>query len=161
MKTFRLCSLTVYVESDNQARQHHIPLEEGLIINKEDQGDHWLIEGLIKKDLKSFFDHLKENDEPMLVEASITNKDNPPASFVATVRETKFIEDQLQLLLDGTRLVRKDTLSDFILKDLIEQGISGEDLMKEFKRMKKERGSAFQLMIDSDMKQIKARHIGK
>ncbi|WP_102344826.1 YwpF family protein [Bacillus sp. Marseille-P3661] len=161
MKTFRLCSLTIYVKTDEKTTAHEIPLEDGLIINKEDQGDHWLLEGLLSKDYKEFFDVLKEKAEPLLVEAAITSKDNRPASFVATVRETKSIEDRIQLLLDATRIIRKENFSDIILKDLIDKGITGEDLMSEFKRMKKERGPAFQIMIDQEMKEIKARRIEK
>lgn len=159
MKTFRLCSLTIYVKNENETTCHTIPLEDGLIINKENQSDNWLIEGLIPKDYKQFFDELKGKEEPMLVEASITNKNNPPASFVATVRDSKFIEDELQLLLDATRLVRKENHSEIILKNLVEQGISGDELLKEFKRLKKERGPAFLLMIEQEMQAIKAKSL--
>lgn len=155
MKTFRLCSLTIYVQNENETTCHSIPLEDGLIINKENQSDNWLIEGIIQKDFKQLFDELKEKEEPILVEATITNINNRPASFMATVRDSKYIEDEVQLLLDATRLLRKENHSEIILKCLVEQGISGEELLKEFKRLKKERGPAFQYMIEHELKEMK------
>jgi len=158
MKTFRLCSLTVFIDADNHAEKHCIPLDDGLIINKENKDDIWLIEGLIKKDFFQFFNNLKAKNEPMIVEAVITNKDNPPATFAARVRDIKFLPDQLQLLLDGKRLIRKDTFSEIILKDLIEKGISGEELLKDFKRIKKDRGDEFQVMVENDIREIKEKN---
>lgn len=160
LKSFRLCSLSVFIESNDQhTTKHCIPLIDGLIINKENTDDHWLIEGLIQKDFFQFFNNLKIKNEPMIVEAVITRKDNPPATFVARVRDIKFIKDQLQLLLDGKRLVRKDTFSEIILKDLIKKGFSGEELLGEFKRIKKERGNEFQSLIETDFKEIKQNHV--
>lgn len=158
MKTFRLCSLTVFIDTDNHAEKHCIPLDDGLIINKENKDDIWLIEGLIKKDFFQFFNNLKAKNEPMIVEAVITSKDNPPATFAARVRDIKFLPDQLQLLLDGKRLIRKDTFSEIILKDLIEKGISGEELLKDFKRIKKDRGDEFQVMVENDIREIKEKN---
>ncbi len=158
MKSFRLCSLTVFTEANNQTTKHDIPLFEGLIINKENPNDHWLIEGLIEKDLFQFFNSLKEKNETMLVEAAITSKDNPPASFVAKVRVIKLINDHLQLLLEAKRLTRKDTFSEIILKDLIDRGISGENLLKDFKRIKKERGIEFRKLVENDIKEMKEKN---
>lgn len=159
MKSFRLCSLTVYVELNNQTTKHCIPLNDGLIINKECKDDLWLIEGLVHKDFYQFFNSVKKNNEPMVVEAIITSLDNTPASFAAKVRDLKFLTDQLQLLLDGKRLIRKGTFSDIILNNLIQKGISGEELLKEFRRIKKERGSDFQVMVENEIKEIKAKNI--
>lgn len=136
--------------------RHSIPLQDGLIINKETQDDQWLIEGIIHKDFKGFFDKLNTKNELMLVEATITYKDNPPASFVATVRENKFIEDDVHLLLDAKRLIRKENYSEKLLKSLIEKGFSGDELLREFKRLKKERGTAFQLMVGQEIKHYKS-----
>lgn len=160
LKSFRLCSLTVFIESNDQhTTKHCIPLIDGLIINKENSDDHWLLEGLIQKDFFQFFNNLKINKEPMIVEAVITSKDNPPATFAARVRDIKYIKDQLQLLLDSKRIVRKDTFSEIILKELINKGLSGEELVGEFKRIKKERGNEFQSMIETDIKEMKQKHI--
>ncbi|HHY74224.1 MAG TPA: hypothetical protein GX497_13575 [Bacillus bacterium] len=159
MKSFRLCKLMVFVEEHNQMTKHEIPLNDGLIINKENTDDHWLIEGLIQKDLFQFFNTLQANNELMIAEATITSIDNPPVSFVAKVSEIKFLKDQLQLLLDSKRLIRKDTISEIILKDLINKGLSGEQLLNEFKRIKKERGNEFQLIVENDIKIMKEKNI--
>lgn len=158
MKSFRLCSLTVFIEANNQTSKHDIPLFDGLIINKENPNDYWLIEGLIDRSFFQFFNSLKEKNETMLVEATITSKDNPPASFVAKVRVIKDIKDHLQLLLEAKRLTRKDTISEIILKDLINRGISGENLFKEFKRIKKERGVEFRKLVANDIKEMKEKN---
>ena len=158
MKSFRLLNLIVFVESNKQVTKHHIALNDGLIINNENKDDHWLIEGLIQQDFFQFFNNLKANNDLLIVEATITSKDNLPVSFVAKVRDIKFIKDQLQLLLDGKRLVRKVTFSEIILRELIQKGLSGEELLNEFKRMKKERGNEYQIMIENDIKEIKAKN---
>lgn len=155
MKSFVLCSLTVYIELDNRMSKYKVPLDDGLIINKENKEDRWLIEGLINKDFFEFFCNLKTTAEMMIVEATITSQDNPPAYFAAKVLDLKAIQDQLQILLDAKRLLRKDTFSEIILKELINKGNSGENLLKEFKRIKKERGEEFQSMLESDIKEIK------
>ncbi|NSL51747.1 YwpF family protein [Calidifontibacillus erzurumensis] len=159
MKSFRLCSLTIFVETNQTTTKHNIPLEDGLIINKENANDQWLIEGLIQGDFFEFFSNLKATNEPMVVEATITSKENPPASFAAKVRDIKFIGKELQLLLDAKRLKRKDTFSEIILRDLIEKGYSGEELLKEFKRIKKERGNELQSMIENDIRDLKLNNI--
>ncbi len=158
MKSFRLCSLTVFTEANNQTTKHDIPLFDGLIINKENPNDYWLIEGLIDEDFSELFNTLKEKNETMLVEATITHKNNPPASFVAKVRVIRLIKDHLQLLLEAKRLTRKDTFSEMILKDLIDRGISGENLLKEFKRIKKERGVEFRKLVENDIKEMKEKN---
>lgn len=158
MKSFRLCSLTIFTETDNAITKHEIPLFEGLIINKENPNDHWLIEGLIEQDFFQLFNSLKEKNETMLVEATITSKNNLPASFAAKVRVIKHLKDHLQLLLEAKRLIRKDTFSEIVLKDLIDRGVSGENLLKDFKRIKKERGVEFRKLVENDLKEMKEKN---
>lgn len=57
MKTFRLIDLKIELDPQ-QDKMSSIPLRDGLIINKEDGENHWMIEALIPKKHRQVFEVL-------------------------------------------------------------------------------------------------------
>ncbi len=60
MKTFKLVGLSVI---DEEMRRQDIPFIDGLIINKEDGQNRWLVEAYLDDDYEPMFASLKEQPE--------------------------------------------------------------------------------------------------
>lgn len=142
MKTFKLCTMLVLLDNDHEPKE--IPILEGLIINKEEVQKNWLIEAVITKELEGYFNNLYSSYEKFMVEATITNKNNNPATFVCTAKSVTKLKNNISILLDGSLVVKKDDFSDMILKSIISEGFEGDDIVVEFKKRKKDRGRAIQ-----------------
>ncbi len=59
MKTFKLVDLNVERVDKEEQSIEQFPLIDGLIINKEDGENHWLIEALVQKEHLSFLNSFK------------------------------------------------------------------------------------------------------
>lgn len=59
MKTFKLVDLNVERVDKEEKSIEQFPLIDGLIINKEDGENHWLIEALVPKEHLSFLTSFK------------------------------------------------------------------------------------------------------
>lgn len=59
MKTFKLVDLNVERVDKEEKSIEQFPLIDGLIINKEDGENHWLIEALVAKEHLSFLNSFK------------------------------------------------------------------------------------------------------
>jgi len=80
MKTFKLVDLNVErLDKDDQPIEQ-FPLLDGLIINKEDGENHWLIEALVPAEHLSFFDMLMKSQKEAKVFVTITKKATVPPS---------------------------------------------------------------------------------
>ncbi|MBU9721393.1 MULTISPECIES: YwpF-like family protein [Bacillaceae] len=159
MKTFKLCSLAVLFDDEqnhsSENRGKDIPLVDGLIINKEEARKNWLIDAVVTPDWKSFFEDYLQNEQQFMAEVTITRKTNDPATLVCDVKGIRDLHDNVSIHLDGTLVVKKDDLSDMLLKNLIDEGYEGEALFQEFKRRKKDRGQAIQGILSNAYKQVK------
>ncbi|MFN7252774.1 MAG: YwpF family protein [Anaerobacillus sp.] len=155
MKTFKLCSLVLLL--DNDIEPNEIPLVAGLIINKEEVQKNWLIEAVVTEKQETYFRKLLETQEKFMVEATITKKSNAPATFVCTVKSINKINNNLSVLLDGLLVVKEDDFSDMILRSILEEGFEGEEIFKEFKRRKKDRGRAIQGALNNAFVQVKGK----
>jgi DNA polymerase III delta prime subunit len=70
----------------------------------------------------------------MTVEAKITKETNDPATFIATVASiTSIGENRISLLMKGVLKERRLHYAEMLLEDLINQGLSGQDLLQQFK----------------------------
>lgn len=134
MKTFKLISLEVF-ENDIF---REIELVDGLIINKEDEKNTWLIEIYTKPTQIDFFEKALQNQEDQMIRVVITKKDNDPVSFHIKTRSITKLEKNVSIMLQGTlkRTSRKN-FSEILLKDLLDQGLYGETLLQEFKEKMK------------------------
>ncbi|MFD1736968.1 YwpF-like family protein [Bacillus salitolerans] len=132
MKTFKLVSLKISHPTD-EVKAQEIHLLDGLVINKEDEERRWLIEIYVDKSYEELFSTLQSADQEVKIEATISRKDNDPATFITTVRSINMMEENMSILLNAV-LVGKADISEGVLTDLIEEGFHGNDLLQEFKK---------------------------
>lgn len=134
MKTFKIVSLEI-VEKDNIK---DIPLEDGLIINKEDGKMTWLIEAYIDKKFYDYFRIAQQQEDGLDVQVVITNEANDPAPFRTHIRCIKSFDKHISVLLEGHLNIKRNEYAELLLKEIIDEGFTGEDIMVEFKnRMRK------------------------
>lgn len=133
MKSFRLISLAV-LEDDTSVE---IPLEEGLIINKEDDRSTWLLEAYTDLSLYDYFKEIFDQNLDIIVEAVITKKDNTPAFFQTKVCALNKFENHTGVLLEGQLRQNRRGYSELLLENLLQKGLSGPSLLAEFKEKMK------------------------
>ncbi|WP_026689759.1 YwpF-like family protein [Alteribacter aurantiacus] len=158
MKTFKLCSLAVLFDDDHKKEElkgKQIPLADGLIINKEEAKKNWLVEAIVDKKWRSFFEDYASKNHQFMAEVTITKKTNDPATLVCSVKSVNELSEHLCVHLDGVIVAKKDDLSDMLLKNLVKEGFSGEALYEEFKKRKKDRGQAIQGVLTTAYEQVK------
>ncbi|SER76729.1 YwpF-like family protein [Salisediminibacterium halotolerans] len=159
MKTFKLCSLTIVLDEEGVSEEemvaHEIPLADGLIINKEEAQKDWLLEAVVDREWETFFRNYQEAGEPFMAEVTITKRTNEPASLVCHVSSIFELENHLSVHLEGVLVVKRDDLSDMLLKNLIDEGYEGEELYREYRLRKKNRGQAIQGILTNAYEQVK------
>lgn len=130
MKTFKLISLEV-VENDGLK---NIELVDGLIINKEDEQNTWLIEVYTKPSNLDFFEKALQSQQEFIISAVISKKENDPVSFQIKARSVRKLDTNVSIMLQGTlkRTSRKN-YAELLLEDLLDKGLSGDTLLSEFK----------------------------
>ncbi|RTR32957.1 hypothetical protein EKG37_07800 [Robertmurraya yapensis] len=129
MKTFKLISLQI-VKQDEWL---DIPLEDGLIINKEDENNTWLMECYTDKSFYDLFYECIDQEKELLVQVVITKKENDPAPFKVKARSLQTFENHISVLLEGTLKRAKNHYAELLLGDLLEKGLTGDELLDEFK----------------------------
>lgn len=127
MKTFKLVSMQI-VEEDKLI---DIELDDGLIINKEDEHSTWLLEAYINSQYKDYFQ--QKSDQELVVQVVISKKENAPAAFLTNILSINDFENHVSILLKGQLKRARNDFAEIILQDLLAQGLSGDDLMNEFK----------------------------
>ncbi|NPC94408.1 hypothetical protein HOO54_19820 [Bacillus sp. WMMC1349] len=135
MKTFRLIDLKI-VRQDETAKQiEEFPLIDGLIINKEDGENHWMIEGLVSKKYRYFFEYLLQEKKEVKVYVTITKKSNLPALLLAKVKKITILGEHVSVLLDGKMITSKLRQgSEKVLEGLMKEGFTGDKLLEAFKQ---------------------------
>ena len=141
MKTFKLVSLAIVHDQQTSKVREEITLLDGLIINKEDGENRWLMEVYIDKKYLELFDSIHKKNEEIHLHATISKKSNDPASLFAKVKSINIMEEHISILLDGT-IANKIDLAEIVLNDLVVQGLQGEQLLKQFKvKLTEKRGT--------------------
>lgn len=82
MKTFKLVGVQVI---DDHLHRQQIPLIDGLIINKEDGRNRWLVETYIDKQYEPLFAKLQRSQDEVRLEVTISHTGNDPAYMLATI----------------------------------------------------------------------------
>lgn len=144
MKTFKLVGLQV-VRDDIE---EDIPLIDGLIINKEDDKNRWLIETYIDKQYEPLFAELQQEHAEFRLQVVISNVNNDPANVIASVRSITPMNDRASVLMDGHIVRSKTDWAETVLAGLVEQGLQGEALLKEFKHQLHERRGTKESMVN-------------
>jgi hypothetical protein len=130
MKSFKLVSLEI-LEDDTSVE---VPLEHGLIINKEeDDRSTWLLEAYTDLSLYEYFNKISEENRDLIVEAVITKKDNDPAFFQTKIVTLNKFEHHIGVLLEGNLRRKRRDYSEILLENLMQKGLSGPSLLAEFK----------------------------
>ncbi|RSL31962.1 hypothetical protein D7Z54_18465 [Salibacterium salarium] len=138
MKTFRLVSIQLLLMQQDKINTRIVPLKEGLIINREETDKSWLIEAVVPTDDKEFFQEKQDRKETVVLEVIITDRNNEPAMMTGTVRDTIMLEDSISVMIDAKMAASKDDVSNLILEGVIEDGYTGDALLKEFSDRKED-----------------------
>jgi len=133
MKSFKLYSLEV-VDDVNPVE---VPLVDGLILNKEDEQSTWLLEAYTDLSLYDYFKKISEQDRDIIIEAVITKKDNVPAYFQTKICSLHKFEKHMSVLFQGHLRRNKSDYSELLLDSLMQLGLEGPQLLKEFKEKMK------------------------
>lgn len=97
MKTFKLKMLKIFEEKETI----EIPLMDGLIINREEDNNYWLIEAYIDRKYKELFEQVKQNKSSVLLEVKITKDTNNPARFQSNLISINDIGENINVLFQG------------------------------------------------------------
>ncbi|HLR62295.1 MAG TPA: YwpF family protein [Lentibacillus sp.] len=133
MKTFKLKSLKIINNEDADMLEQSIPLLDGLIINREDEENRWVIEAYVEQEQFDFFQNLRSHNEQVMIEVKITKESNDPATFITAITSINEIGDHMNVLFIGTIVDQRKEIIKEKLKLLIEQGYKEEELLHKFK----------------------------
>ncbi|WP_064091908.1 YwpF family protein [Rossellomorea aquimaris] len=129
MKTFKVISLQV-VEND-ELRDFEIV--DGLIINKEDEHQTWLVETYLSIDEIDFFKKAQQQEEELEIQVVISHEANDPAAFMTSIRCIKEMDDHVSIMFEGKLKKNRNEYAEILLDDLVQKGFSGEELVREFR----------------------------
>jgi hypothetical protein len=129
MKSFKLYSLDV-VDNDTSVE---VPLEDGLILNKEDEHSTWLLEAYTDLSLYDYFKNISEQKRDIIVEAVITKKENAPAYFQTKICSLTKLDKHISVLFEGKIRRNKSDYSALLLESLLQKGLEGPALLTEFR----------------------------
>lgn len=139
MKTFKLKSLKIIEDTDEDIIHKDIPLIDGLIINREDELNQWVIEAFIEKSFFTYFETLKASKNEVMIQVKITKETNAPAIFITTIIGLNEIDSHMNVLFKGTIVDHRKEEIEEMLQALIEKDFQGEALLLEFKQQMKKK----------------------
>lgn len=133
MKTFKLKALKIIENKDQDIVEKVIPLHDGLIIDREDDENQWVIEAYFADTYWDYFNHLKEQNAEVMIQVKITKKSNEPASFITSIIGMNDIGSRMNILFKGVIMDHPKSEIEVRLKALIEAGHQGSQLLSELK----------------------------
>ncbi|UOR13013.1 YwpF-like family protein [Halobacillus amylolyticus] len=134
MKTFKLVSLDIVEEKNEDLTQRRIKLYDGLIINREDDKGRWVVEAYVDRDYDEYFQTILEHEEELMIQVKITKSSNRLATFLVKVIDTNIIGDHMNVIFMGSIVDRQREQIEKVLKILMDEGFQGDELLEEFKR---------------------------
>ncbi|MEH7253073.1 YwpF family protein [Neobacillus niacini] len=129
MKSFKLVALEVIEDG----KSVEIPLEDGLIINKENERASWLLEAYSDLSLYDYFKKIHVESREVIVQAVITKRDNDPAFFQTKIVSLTTFDQHISVLFEGQLRRTRSDYSELLLDSLLEKGLGGQALLDEFK----------------------------
>jgi hypothetical protein len=132
LKTFKLVSLSVLPDLPSEHVEVEVDLIDGLIINREDSRKRWIIEAFVDKNYSDLFTTYKTNNSDLHLRVTITDRSNDPALVKAKVMSVNVFSEHISVLFDAKLERTKFVNSEMILAQLLEQGLQGEELLKQF-----------------------------
>ena len=130
VKSFKLVSLQVVTSEEELV---DIELTEGLIINKEDEHNRWLLEGFINKENYDLLLQATKGKYHVRIQVVITKKENTPATFDTEILTIKQVDQYYSVLFEGCIVSNQAEYAGLLLEDLITKGLDGDHLIGEFK----------------------------
>ncbi|ASF39205.1 hypothetical protein CEH05_08760 [Halobacillus halophilus] len=141
MKTFKLISLDIIEEKNEDITQRRIKLLDGLIINREDDHGRWIIEAYVDQSYQDFFQSMCNHNEEIMVQVKITKPSNQPATFLVTPIDTNVIGDHINVIFMGSIVNRQQEQIEKTLRQLMDEGYQNEELLAAFKKKAEESSS--------------------
>ncbi|PSL44490.1 YwpF-like protein [Salsuginibacillus halophilus] len=144
MKTFRLKGLQLVFPGEESPEQQPVPFQDGLVINREEGDQMWLVDARLPEagdDVQAMFDEMQETGERFVMDVTITDESNDPATMVGSVRETLPLSEGFSVLFDAYMALQQEEVFNYILESLVEDGYSGKELIEEFKNRKADQGA--------------------
>ncbi|MCP1143639.1 YwpF family protein [Lysinibacillus endophyticus] len=135
MKTFKMLSFDLI----NEGGKLNIPLIDGIIINQENSHKSWILEIFTSKEHKSTFEKYESSGDILDVHAIISFPENEPAPFKVIVYSIKEIGENISVLLKGTIKAQRNKYAEQLLKLLLEENLSKDELLERFKKGMRER----------------------
>ena len=130
MKTFKMISISIIRNNEEST----IPLVDGIIINQENTARSWILELFIDKTHDAFFKELQVSNEKIDAKVVISYPENEPAAFEVVVYSVKDIGEHISVLLRGTLNLARRKYAESLLSELIEEGLTGEELLTKFEQ---------------------------
>ncbi|MFD2925311.1 YwpF-like family protein [Halobacillus naozhouensis] len=134
MKTFKLVSLDIVEEKNDDLTQRRIKLNDGLIINREDDKGRWVVEAYVDRSYEDYFQTIQDHEEELMIQVKITKSSNRPATFLVKVIDNNIIGDYMNVIFMGSIIDRRREHIEKMLKLLMDEGFQGDELLEEFKR---------------------------
>lgn len=132
MKTFKLYAISLLEKLDGKVQLKKIPIQDGLIINMEDQKQSWFIEAVFDEEHYNYFKEAYDEKRHVVVDVIITSKDNHPAAMITSIQQITNLKEGISVLFDAKLALKKDDIIRDVLKDLVVQGYTSEQLISEF-----------------------------
>lgn len=133
MKTFKLNMLEIVDFDAKEYEPINIPLSDGLIINREDDQNRWLIEAYTDREFLEFFTETKQKYEELILHVKITTELNEKATCLTSIIDINEIGDNMNVLFLGTMVDQRTTKLELKLERLVSQGYRGKELLEQFK----------------------------
>ncbi|UBV35514.1 YwpF-like family protein [Staphylococcus xylosus] len=132
MKSFKAVRFQIVSESGGVTEYE---LEDGVIINKENSGTGWLLE-IVISDFHYETMKIYMEDETLLdIRVVITRPANDPALFDATIKNISKLEHSISVVFECHIYTLRQVYAESLLEQLIDEGLTGEELKKSFNRM--------------------------
>lgn len=119
--------------------KQHFPLIDGIVINQENSHKSWVLELYISREHITTFQQLHTSGEVFDAHVVISFPDNEPAPFTVVVSEIREIQGHFSVLLKGSVKQLRKKYAEQLLKLLLEENLSKEELLKRFEQGMKER----------------------
>ncbi|WP_050183342.1 YwpF family protein [Domibacillus robiginosus] len=127
MKTFKVATFLF----EKKGELISVPVQDGLIVNREDEQRSWLIELFLEEEgvqtVRAF-----EQEEPLTAHVAISHRGNDPAMFTVSIRSFQLLEKGTSVLFDAQLRQMRNEYAKQVLHSLVEEGLSGEELLKAF-----------------------------
>lgn len=132
MKTFKAVRFQIVSENGGVTEYE---LEDAVIINKENSGTGWLLEIVISDFHYETMKQYMENEDLLDIRVVITRPANDPALFDATIKNISQLNDTISVVFECHIYTLRQVYAESLLEQLIDEGLTGEELKKSFNRM--------------------------